>query len=83
LFSNWKRRFQLINLAAPQHALPASRAFVSVTVRVVENVRDDPPPVEVDLPNSVRLRIPTSDARLVCRVVHTIAGAKTDSGGSK
>jgi len=35
------------------------------------------------LPNGIRLRIPTANARLVCRLVRAVAGAKTDSGGAR
>jgi len=79
-FSNWKRRFRLVNLVLPARpALPAPAAFVPVTVRVVEEAAGEAP-IEADLPNGVRLRIPTSDARLVCRVVRAVARARTRLG---
>jgi hypothetical protein len=79
-FSNWKRRFRLVNLVPPSRpALPAPAAFVPVTVRVVEEAAGEAP-IEADLPNGIRLRIPTSDARLVCRVVRDVARARTQSG---
>jgi hypothetical protein len=82
-FHAWKRRLRLIDLADHQPALPAPSAFLPVTVRVVERPADEPLPIEADLPNGVRLRIPTSNARLACRLVQAVAGARTDSGGSR
>ncbi len=82
-FYAWKRRLGLIDLADNRPALPAPSAFLPVTVRVVEHAAAEPPPIEADLPNGIRLRIPTSDARLACRLVRAVAGAKTDSGGSR
>jgi hypothetical protein len=82
-FSNWKHRLRLVDLSEPRPALPAPSAFLPVTVRVVEHAPLEPLPIEADLPNGVRLRIPTSNARLACRVVRAVAGARTDSGGSR
>jgi hypothetical protein len=80
-FHSWKRR--LIGLADRREALPAPSAFVPVTVRVVERPSDEPLPIEADLPNGVRLRIPTANARLACHLVRAIAEARTNSGGSR
>ena len=44
---------------------------------------DEPLPIEADLPNGIRLRIPTANTRLACRLVRSIARAKIDSGGSR
>ena len=82
-FHSWKRRLRLIDLADHRPALPAPSAFLPVTVRVVEHALGDPLPIEADLPNGIRLRIPTANARLACRLVRAVAGAKTDSGGSR
>jgi hypothetical protein len=40
-------------------------------------------PIEADLPNGIRLRIPTANAHLACRLVRAVARAKTDSGGAR
>jgi hypothetical protein len=82
-FSAWKRRLRLIDLADWRPALPVPRAIFPVTVRVVEHTPADPPPMEASLPNGIRLRIPTSDDRLACRVIPAVARARTDSGGSR
>jgi hypothetical protein len=82
-FHAWKRRLRLIDLADHQPELPAPSAFLPVTVRVVERPPDEPLPIEADLPNGTRLRIPTSNARLACRLVQAVAGARTSSGGSR
>ena len=82
-FCAWKRRIRLIELAPQRPALSAPSAFLPVTVRVAEHLPEETPPVEADLPNGIRLHIPTSNARLACRLVRAVAGAKTNSGGSR
>ena len=82
-FSNWKHRLRLIDLASHRPALPAPSAFLPVTVRVVERTPDESLSIEADLPNGIRLRIPTANQRLACRLVRTIARARTDGGGSR
>jgi hypothetical protein len=82
-FHSWKQRFRLMGPPDQCPTLPAPSAFVPVTVRLVERTPDEPLPIEADLPNGIRLRIPTSDARLACRIVRAVAGAKTHSGGSR
>jgi transposase len=82
-FQSWKRRLRLIDLANRHSASAAPPAFLPVTVRVLERASAEPLPIEADLPNGVRLRIPAVNARLVCRLVRAVAGAKTYSGGSK
>jgi hypothetical protein len=84
-FHTWKRRFRLIDLADQHRALPApaTRAFVPVAVRVVEHIPDEPLPIEADLPNGIRLRIPTANPRVACRLIRAVAGARTNSGGSR
>jgi hypothetical protein len=82
-FHAWKRRLQLIDLADRRPALPAPSAFLPVAVRVAEHALGEPLPIEADLPNGIRLRIPTANARLACRLLRTVAEAKTNSGGSR
>ena len=82
-FHAWKRRLRLIDLADRRPALPAPPAFLPVTVRVAEQALGEPLPIVADLPNGIRLRIPTADAHLACRLVRAVATAKTCSGGSK
>ena len=86
-FHGWKRRFRLADTIVDQRpALPAPSTFLPVTVRVLHRGEDRimaGPPIEADLPNGVRLRIPTADPRLVCRLIRAVAGAKTNPGGSR
>jgi hypothetical protein len=82
-FSAWKRRLRLINLANHRPALSAPAAFLPVTVRVVEHAPDTPLPIEANLPNGIRLRIPTANPRLACHLVRVVARARTDSGNSR
>jgi hypothetical protein len=82
-FHAWKRRLRLGDLADHRPGLPTPSAFLPVTVRVVESACDQPLPIEADLPNGIRLRIPTANTRLACHLVRAIAGAKTESGGSQ
>jgi putative transposase len=85
-FHAWKRRFRLMFSQDPCPTLPVTSAFLPVTVRLVEPTPDPGAPglpIEADLPNGIRLRIPTGNARLACRLVRSIAGIKTDSGGPR
>ena len=82
-FHSWKRRFRLADAADPRPASPSPSTFLPVTVRLSQRGPEEPPPVEADLPNGVRLRIPTADPRLICRLIRAVAGARTDSGGSR
>jgi hypothetical protein len=85
-FSNWKHRLRLIDLsglASHRPALPAPSAFLPVTVHVLEHAHDESPPIEADLPNGIRLRIPTTNQRLASRLVRVVARARTNSGGSR
>jgi hypothetical protein len=82
-FHAWKRRFRMMDAAGPRPAVPIPSAFLPVTVRFVERAADEPLLIEADLPNGVRLRIPTANARLACRFIRAVAGARTDSGGSR
>ena len=87
-FYRWKHRFGLMN-RVDQSSTPTSSTspstFLPVTVRPVENDNDasGPAPIEADFPNGIRLRIPTADARLACRLVRAVVRAKTSAGGSK
>jgi hypothetical protein len=86
LFHAWKRRLRLIDTLANSPAIPAASAppaFLPVAIRVPEHMLGESLPIVADLPNGVRLRIPTVDARLACRVVRAVAAAKTSSGGSR
>jgi len=82
-FHSWKRRLRLVDLADRCRAVPAPPVFLPVAVRVSELAVTGPVPIEADLPNGIRLRIPTANARLACRLVRALARAKTDSGGSR
>jgi hypothetical protein len=80
-FHSWKRRLQLIELADSLPAPSAPPAFLPVTVRLSEQAHADAAPIVADLPNGIRLRIPTADARLACRLVRACARARTHAGG--
>ena len=82
-FHAWKRRFHLMESPDHRPALPAPSAFVPVTVRLLERAANQPLPIEADLPNGIRLRIPTVNEDLACRLVRAVAGAKTNSGGAR
>jgi hypothetical protein len=82
-FHSWKRRFRLADVADRCPALPARSTFLPVTVRLLQHGPAEPPPVEAELPSGVRLRIPTTDPRLACRIIRTVAAAKTNSGGTR
>jgi hypothetical protein len=82
-FHAWKRRLRLIDLANRPPAAAAPPVFLPVAVRLPEHAFGESLPIEADLPNGIRLRIPTSNARLACRIVRAVAGAKTHSGGSQ
>ena len=79
-FYDWRRRLRLVELADRRPTPPAPAAFLPVTVRVAEHNPHEARPIEADLPNGVRLRIPTADARLACRLVRVVAQARTDGG---
>ena|SRR5579864_6126124 len=82
-FYRWKRHFGLMNPLNQCATLPTPSTFLPVTVRLVESDPHQPAPIEADLPNGIRLRIPTVNVRLACRLVRAVARAKTDSGGSQ
>jgi hypothetical protein len=85
-FHAWKRRFQLMGSPDQRPALPAPSAFLPVTVRLLERASDSGAaglPIEADLPNGIRLRIPTVNEHLACRLLRAVAAAKSNSGGTR
>jgi hypothetical protein len=82
-FYRWRRQLDLTHPPADRSTLPAPSTFLPVTVRLVESDTHQPAPIEANLPNGIRLRIPTANVQLACRIVRAIAGAKADSGGFK
>jgi hypothetical protein len=85
-FHAWKRRCHLMESTDLSRALPAPSAFLPVTVRLLERSSDPGAPglpIEAELPNGVRLRIPTANERLACRLIRAVAAARTHSGGSR
>jgi putative transposase len=82
-FQVWKRRLRVSDLADHHPASAPPPAFVPVKVRAPEYVLSEPLMIEADLPNGVRLRIPTANALLACRIVRAVARVETRSGGSK
>ena len=81
-FHAWKRRFRHAD-ATEQRPAPPPSSFLPVTVRLLQHGPTERPPIEAELPNGVRLRIPTADLRLVCRIIRTVAVASTNSGGTQ
>ncbi len=82
-FYRWKQRLPLLGSPAQPRAIPAPSPFLPVTVRIRDQVRSDPLPIEADLPNGIQLRIPTTNTHLACRLLRAIVRAKTKSGGSR
>jgi hypothetical protein len=82
-FYRWKRQLDLMHPSDQCSTSPVSSTFLPVTVRVVESDAHQPSPIEADLPNGIRLRIPTVNVRLACRLVRIVAGARTTAGGSR
>jgi hypothetical protein len=83
LFHAWKRRLRLMDLSDRHPGLPAPAAFLPVTVRVVEHPSDQSMPIEADLPNGIRLRIPTANTRLASQLIRAVVEARIHSGGSR
>jgi hypothetical protein len=82
-FYRWKRQLDPIHPSDQCSTLPTPSTFLPVTVRLVDSDAHQPAPIEADLPNGIRLRIPTANVQLACRVVRAVARARTDSGGSR
>jgi hypothetical protein len=82
-FYRWKQRLPLLGSPAQPPAIRATSTFLPVAVRVLDQARSESLPIEADLPNGVQLRIPTTNTHLACRLLHAIARAKTNSGGSR
>ena len=85
-FHAWKRRFRLMEPPDQCSALPTPTTFLPVTVSLIDRAADPGAPglpIEAELPNGIRLRIPTGDERLACRLVRAVAAAKTHSGGTR
>jgi putative transposase len=82
-FHAWKRRFRLMDCQHQSQTTPALPAFLPVAVRVLDSFAGHPSPIEADLPNGIRVRIPTANAHLACRLLRAVAGAKTSAGGPR
>ena len=82
-FYRWKRQLEPMSPPDRRSALTSPSTFLPVTVRLVENNAHQPTPIEADLPNGIRLRIPTANVQLACCLVRAVARAKTGSGGSR
>jgi hypothetical protein len=82
-FYAWRHRFRVGDSSSRRSTSSAPQTFLPVTVRVLERGLEEPLPIEADLPNGIRLRIPTANLRLACYLVRAVAGAKTNSGGSR
>jgi hypothetical protein len=82
-FYAWKRRFRLADVAEPGSTLPAPPTFLPVTVRVLPRSPEQPLPIEADLPNGIRLRIPTADPHLACRLLRAVVRNGMPYGGSR
>jgi hypothetical protein len=54
---------------------PAPSTFLPVRVRLVESDPFHSAPIEADLPNGIRLRIPTANIQLACCLVRSVAAA--------
>jgi hypothetical protein len=62
-FYQWRHRLGRMNPADRCTSLPTPSNFLPVTVRLLERDAHQPAPIEADLPNGIRLRIPTANAR--------------------
>jgi hypothetical protein len=82
-FYRWKQRLPLLSSPAQPRAIPAASPFLPVTVRLLDQVRNESLPIEADLPNGIQLRIPTTNTHLACRLLRAIVRAKTNYGGSQ
>jgi hypothetical protein len=82
-FYRWRRLLGVIKPAARHSSSSAPSTFLPVRVRLVESEAHQLAPIEADLPNGIRLRIPTANIQLACRLVRSVAAARTGSGGSE
>jgi hypothetical protein len=85
-FHAWKRRFHLMGPPDQCPASPPPSTFLPVTVRLLQRAADPGAaglPIEAELPNGIRLRIPTANERLACRLLRAVARAKTHCGGTR
>jgi hypothetical protein len=80
-FYRWKRQFGRMNPLDRCATLPTPSTFLPVTVRLVDSDAHPPAPIEADLPNGVRLRFPTMNVRLACRLVRAIECCKASLQG--
>jgi hypothetical protein len=81
-FYRWKHRLDVVS---PQElrSLATRSPFLPVAIRLVDSDADKLDPIEADLPNGIRLRIPTANSRVACRLIRAVVGARTKSGGSR
>jgi len=82
-FYRWKRLFGFMNPRDQRTTLRTPSTFLPVTVRLVDSDAHQPATIEADLPNGIRLRIPTANVQLACCLVRAVVRTKTDSGGLK
>lgn len=80
-FHAWKRRLRLADSADSGQPL-ATPAFLPVTLRPPDPVPAMTAAIEADLPNGVRLRIPTASPRLACRIIRIVAQSQSNGGDS-
>jgi hypothetical protein len=82
-FYRWRHRLKFTSPADQSSASLAPSTFLPVTVRITDSHAHQAAPIEADLPNGIRLRIPTANVQLACRLVRAVTRTKTDSGGLK
>lgn len=83
-FHSWKRRLRLADLTRTRPTPPAAPAFLPVTVSLPrQQDLGEAAAILADLPNGVRLHIPTADPHLARRIVLTVAKVRTDDGGPR
>jgi hypothetical protein len=78
-FHAWKRRLRLIGVADCRISATQPPAFLPVALRMPDLSSTDTFVIEADLPNGIRLRIPTADARLACQLVRAVVRTRTDN----
>jgi hypothetical protein len=82
-FHAWNRRLRLSDLANDRSTKTRPPAFLPVTLRIPDDSSTHSFAIEADLPNGIRLRIPTADARLACQLVRAVVRARTDDGSQR